>query len=810
VFKNYFKVAWRNFVKNKAYSFINIFGLAVGLASCLLIMLYIFDESSYDQQHRDGDRIFRVAVHSDKADSWAAEPAPLAFALKNNLPEIEEATRLMTFPDIAKMLLQYRNGAEKKQFFETNGYYVDSTFFQIFTYSFIYGNAGTALREPNSIVLSSDMSHQFFGKQNPVGKALLINTPFGEFNYTVKAVFDNNKYKSHIPARYFLSMQNNDMWNWVKQQTNLIGNSVFFTYVKLKKGTDTKKAEKKIQSFFVQQSGAQMKAAGFWNTLFLQPVKDIYLQSALGNEIAPNGSITYLYILGCIAAFILFIACINFMNLSTARSGKRAKEVGVRKVLGAEKRSLIRQFLGESFMMCILALVIALAMVQILLPYFNNLTQKDIRFFNNPVLIFWIAGLTLLTGLLAGLYPAFYLSAFKPVSILKGKMANNFSAATLRKGLVIFQFTISICLVCAALVIWQQMDFIQNRQLGFNKDQQLILPLQQAYLNSENNYTTFKNELLKYPEVKSVTSASAYPGTANLNDMLFFGDGKSKQDNVDIHLSTVNDDYIQSLGFRLLNGRSFSKDFKADSNGIILNETAVQKLGYTVANAVGKKIKYDVNGFKGNMQVVGVVKDFNYESLHNKILPAGFTTGIFGNKYGFLIANLSSHDYKKILNKVNATWASLHPGVPFEYSFLDQDFQRNYEKEQRTSGIVSCFTIIAILIACLGLFGLSAFSAEQRVKEIGIRKVLGASASQLASLLSKDFIGLVAIAVLIASPLAWWAMNKWLQSFEYRIHISWWIFVLAGCTAMMIAVLTVSFQAIKAAIANPVKSLRTE
>jgi putative ABC transport system permease protein len=810
MFKNYLKIAFRNFRKNKAFTFINIFGLAVGLASCLLIMLYISDESSYDKYHKDRDQLFRIASVNNKGETWAAAAAPLAFNLKANLPEVKQVTRLMTFPDIAKMLLKYKDGSSKKQFFESNGYYVDSTFFQIFTYDFIYGNEVTALNEPSSIVISNELSHKFFGSANPVGKSLLVNTPFGEFSYTVKAVFDNSKHKSHIPASYFLTMRNNDMWNWVKQQTTLVGNNIFFTYVKLKEGANSKLFEKKLQSFFNQQAGADMKAMGFSTELFLQPVPDIYLHSSIGNEIAPNGNITYLYILGSIAIFILIIACINFMNLSTARSEKRAKEVGVRKVLGAEKRSLIWQFLAESFMMCVMALFIALVLVEIFLPYFNDLTQKNIHFFNESGLILWIVVLTILTGLFAGLYPAFYLSAFKPVSIIKGKIINSFSAKALRKGLVVFQFTISICLVFAAIVIWRQLNYLESRQLGFNKKQKLILPMQAGFLNSESNYTALKNELLKYPEIKSVSSGSAYPGIINLNDMLFFSEGKSKQENVDIHLTAIENDYIETLGFQLLSGRSFSKEFTADSAGIIINETAVKQLGYDVANAVGKKIKYDVNNFKGDMQIVGVVKNFNFESLHNQIQPCGFTTGTFANRYGYFIASLNTNNYSDILKKIHGAWTRLIPNVPFEYSFLDQDFQRNYEKEQRTSSIVTCFTTIAILIACMGLFGLAAFSAEQRTKEIGIRKVLGASVSQVTALLSKDFIGLVSIAVIIALPLAWLAMNKWLQSFAYRANISWWVFVVAGITAIIIALLTVSFQAIKAAVANPVKSLRTE
>lgn len=808
--KNYFKIAFRSLARNKAFSFINIFGLAVGLATCLLIMLYIIDESSYDKHHKDGDRIFRVASKTGKGETWAAGPGPLSWGLKNDLPEVKQAARLMTFPDIGTMLLKYEHNSETKQFFETNGYYVDSTFFQIFSYDFIYGNATAALDQPNSIVISEQLSHKFFGKENPVSKAIMITTPFGEFNYTVKGVFNSAKSKSHIPANYFLSMRNNDMWNWVQGQTKWTTNNIFFTYIKLKGGVNAQVFEQKLKPFFDHHAGLDMKAAGFSKTLFIQPVKDIYLHSSVGNEIAANGNITYLYILGSIAAFILVIACINFMNLSTARSQKRAREVGVRKVMGAEKSSLIRQFLGESFIMCLIALVLALALAWMLLPVFNSVTQKSMHPFDEPTLIFWIIGLTLVTGLFSGLYPAFYLSAFKPVSVLKGKIMNSFSAVAIRKGLVIFQFTVSICLVLGAIVIWQQLNLFENQQLGFNKDQQIVLPLQQAYRNSESNYIPLKNELLKNPGVKAVTSGSAYPGIPNLNDMLFYAEGKTTNDVVDVHLSAIENDYIETLGFKLLSGRSFSKEFKADSAGIILNESAVKELGYEPGNAVGKKIQYDIGILQGSMQIVGIVKNFNFESLHNEIKPYGFTTGVFANKYGYVIASLKTNDYSRLLGEIEKAWIKLNPGTPFVYSFLDQDFQRNYEKEQRTSRIVVYFTFIAILIACLGLFGLAAFSAEQRTKEIGIRKVLGASVANVTTLLSKDFIRLVLVAIVIASPVAWYGMNKWLQGFAYRIEISWWMFLAAGLLAVFIALITVSFQAIKAAIANPVKSLRTE
>jgi putative ABC transport system permease protein len=810
--KNYFKIALRNLTRNKAFSFINIFGLAAGLATCLLIMLYIFNESSYDKYHKEGNRIFRVASISNKDNGkgWAPCPGPLAAGLKSELPEVEQSTRLLTFPDISTMLMKYEKNAVSKQFFETNGYYVDSTFFQLFTYDFVFGNAATALDKPSSTVISKDLSNKFFGKENPVGKAIQITTPFGEMNYTVTGVFNSEKNKSHIPANFFLTMRNNDMWNWVQNQTRWTTNNIFFTYVKLKEGASATAFEKKLNPFFDKHAGADMKAAGFSKTLFIQPLKDIYLHSDLGNEIGANGNINYLYILGSIAAFILIIACINFMNLSTARSQKRAREVGIRKVMGVQKRSLVYQFLGESFLMCVIALVLAIVLAWIALPLFNSLTQKNMQPFDEPSLLGWIIALTCITGLFAGLYPAFYLSAFKPVAVLKGKIMNNFSGAAIRKGLVVFQFTISICLVLGAIVIWQQLDLLQNQQLGFNKEQKIVLPMQQSYKNSEASYTPLKNELLKAPGVDAVTSGSTYPGIPDLNDMLFYAEGKTSSDVVDIRLSSIENDYIETFGIKVLSGRSFSKEFTGDSASIILNEAAVKQLGYETSNAVGKKIQYDFAGNHSTLEIVGVVKNFNFESLHNEIKPCGFTTGIFANKYGYVIASLKTTDYAASLKSIEGIWARLNKGTPFVYSFLEKDFQRNYDKEQQTSRIIVYFTIIAILIACLGLFGLAAFSAEQRTKEIGIRKVLGASIADVTSLLSRDFIKLILVAIIIASPLAWYCMDKWLQDFAYRTSISWWMFAVAGLLAVVIALATVSFQAIKAAVSNPVKSLKTE
>ncbi len=806
--KNYFKIAFRNLSRSKVFSFINIFGLAVGIATCLLIMLYILDETSYDKHYKNADRVYRISS-SVKTETWAAQPAPLAKALKNDFPEAEVVTRLLKYPGVDKMLLKNEQSDIKREFYETNGYYVDANFFELFNHDFIYGDPDKALIDPNTVVVSEAIAEKLFGEEDPVGRQIKLGLPFGEFNYTVKGVFKNQSSRSHITAHFYLSMDNTDIGIWVKNATNWATNSLFYTYVKLHAGSDPGLFERKLQPFLERNGGKDMRDAGFKRRLFIQPLQSIYLHSDMPNEISPTGNSTYLYILGSIAAFILLIACINFMNLATARSGKRAREVGVRKVMGAGKSRLVQQFLGESFILCLIALALAITFAWFFLPVFNRLTQKDLQAFSSPELIIWITGLTLFTGLLSGLYPAFYLSSFKPVSVLKGRILNSYSAIAIRKGLVIFQFTISICLVLGAIVIWQQLDFLKGHNLGFNKDQQIVLPLQSN--NAAKNYPMLKDELLKDPLIKSVTSGSGYPGLSDvLSSMPFYPKGKTVSEATSIDLSTVENDYFKTLGLTVLYGRAFSKEFTADSASIILNETAIRELGYHAETAVGKELNYDYLGKHVTLNIVGVVKDFNYQSLHNKIRPYGFTTSFFGNKYRYLIANVNTTDYSKVLAGFEKRWNKINPGDPFSFSFMDQDFQKNYEKEQRTSQVVVYFTCIAVLIACLGLFGLAAFSAEQRTREIGIRKVLGATVMNITTLLSGDFLKLVVVSILIATPAAFWVMNKWLQNFAYKVEIQWWMFALAGTMALLIAFITISFQAIKAAMMNPVKSLRSE
>ena len=813
MFRNFFKISFRNLKKNKAFSFINILGLSVGLATCLLIMLYIFDELSYDAFHKDADRVYRVAFTStsiNKGESWSAEGAPFAAGLKKDLPEVEEVTRLLKLPDLDQMLISYQSGGVKKQFYEAGGMYVDSSFFQLFTYPLKFGSQQTALKNPNSIVISENLSRKLFGSENPVGKSIRVGMLYGEIPYTVTGVLENTGNKSHIPSGFFLSMKNADIGGWVDAQTSWTTNAMFHTYVKLKVGADPRLFENKLGHFIESRAGTEMKANGIARVFFIQPLKSIYLHSDIGGEIAPNGNIKYIYILGSIAVFILLIACINFMNLSTARSQKRAKEVGVRKVLGAKRITLIRYYLGESLLLSSIAGIGAIGMVKFFLPFFNGITHKNIGLYNHPSILFWIVGLTLATGLFAGLYPAVYLSSFKPVSVLKGKVMTAYSATLIRKGLVVFQFAVSICLILGAIVIVRQLEYLKNQDLGFNASQQIILPLKSV--EGTNNYQALKDELLKKPFIHSVTSSSAYPGMEKLmNDMLFFAEGKSNKEQVDFSMVVTDRDYFETLGINFLRGRTFSKDEKADSNSIILNEAAIKMMGYTRENAVGKSIYYEM-GQPGrrSLQIVGIVHNFNFESLHKEIKPIGFATNYFANKNSYVIANVKMNGYSGQMGEMEKAWKKVNPNTPFIYTFLDQEFQKSYEHDTLTSRIIIAFTGIAIFLACLGLFGLAAFSAEQRTREIGIRKVLGSSVSGVVSLLSKDFIKLVLLSILIGSPIAWFAMNKWLQAFAYKVSISWWMFLEAGSVAVVIALLTVGFQAIRAANRNPVTSLRSE
>jgi len=816
MFQNYLKVAWRNLMKSKIFSFINIIGLSVGLTCCMLITVYLYNEVSYDKYHKNINQLYQLGtifVGSGKEERTPNTPAPMAAAMKQEFPEIAEAARLMSLFAEDKTLLQYKEGnAVPKSFYETKGFVADASFFKLFTYNFIEGDAATALKEPNTIVLSEEIAKKFFANQPALNKVIHVNSNTnGEYDFKVTGVYRPVDKPSQIDARFFVSIPGGNMEQMIKQQTDMIGNNMFNTFFLLKPGADAKKLEAKFPAFVDKYMGTGLKAAGFYKKQFLIPVKDIHLHAGMPNDISPVGSVTYLYILASIALFTLLIACINFMNLSTARSSKRSAEVGIRKVLGAEKNSLVKQFLGESLMMSMIAFVFAFVIAQLLLPAFSNITGRNLSldFSQQWFIIIIFLLLSVVAGLLAGSYPAFYLSSFQPVKVLKGRFTNSLSAVALRKGLVVFQFIISVVLIIASVVIMNQMNYLRSTDLGFAKDQQIVIPLRST--TAKNIYTSLKNDIQNNQFVQNAGAALYYPGIVNPSDMGLYKEGKSVNNAAHVHTNWVDESLLQTLDIKPLAGRLFSKEFPSDtSQRIILNEQAIKQIGFkSPQEAVGSKVYFDWRGQNYAWTVIGVVKDFHFQDLHVPIEPYGFQLNNLP-QYNYLIVHAKAADVSSLLKSINTSWHKLNPNEPFEYSFLDEDFQKNYDAENRLSAIVGYFTTIAILISCLGLFGLATFSAEQRTKEIGVRKVLGASVAGIVALLSKDFLKLVAISIVIASPLAWWIMHKWLQDFAYRTKISWTVFVITTVAALLIALITISFQAIRAAISNPVKSLRTE
>ena len=801
MFKNYFKTAWRNIRKNKLFSTINILGLSIGIATCFIIMLYVQDELSYDRFNDKADRIYRIAfkanINGGKILEGNVMP-PVAAVLKNDYPEVEEATRLNLNGDTK---ITYNN----KTFKESKLAIVDSNFFSVFTLPFIKGNSKTALMEPHNIVLTKDMAHKYFNPEEPIGKLLKIDNEV----FKVAGVIDNIPANSHFHFDFFVPLSDLPYArdpSWMS--------SGMFTYIVLKKGYDYKKLETKFPGMvekymgpqIQQQMGislSQFKTKGNELGFILQPLTSIHLYSETNFELEPGGNGSYVYIFGAIAIFMLAVACINFINLSTAGASKRAKEVGVRKVAGSGKRQLISQFLSESILITLFALIIAFVLIEIALPAFNNISGKHLSFNVKPMLAFIALGL--LVGIIAGIYPAFYLSSFKPIAVLKGKLTSNNKSFGLRSSLVVFQFFISVALIISTIVVYQQMKFIQNKKLGYDKEQIITLPNSYALGKNEQVY---KEEMLKDSRIVNATASSYKPaGPSNNNNALAYPEGHDNQlmKTVEYH---VDENYIPTFGMQMAAGRNFSKDFATDSLGMIINESAAKAFGWGTLNAVGKTIIRQ-NSDKGTnipFHVVGVVKDFNFKSLHEAISPLLMTL----QPEGGLIFKIKTTDVAGLLATMKKQWDSYNTDEPFTYTFMDDLFNKTYSAEQKTGTILNIFSLLIIFVACLGLFGLATYTAEQRTKEIGIRKVLGASVIQVTQMLSKEFIRLVLIASLIAFPAAWWAMNKWLQSFAYRINISWWVFVVAGFAALLIALATVSFQAIKAAIANPVKSLRTE
>jgi len=805
--KNYIKTAIRSLSKNKGFTAINVLGLALGLASCLLIIFYVFDELNYDKYNTKADRIYRInedISFGGNSNSYAVTPAPMAAALKNDFPEVEQVVRFRSRGE-----LQVKKGNQDIQ--ENAVVYADPAIFKVFTLPMIDGDPATALNDTHSIVITEKTAQKYFNRTNVVGQVLTINDTA---LYKITGVIKNIPKQSHFDFDFFISMAS----TWQGKDDSWFSSN-FNTYVLLRPGTDFNKFQAKIPAFFQRQAGPQMQSilhltfakfeqGGNYFRINFTPLTKIHLYSSREAELGMNGNIEFIYMFSAIALFILLIACVNFMNLSTARSANRAREVGVRKVLGSPRKYLIAQFLTESIIVTLIGAIIAFFAAWALLPLFNQMSGKDLTITVQTIV--WIVplmiGLVLIIGALAGSYPALFLSGFKPIEVLKGKLASGFKGGMLRNFLVVFQFSISIFLIIGTLVIYNQLKYIQNKDLGYNRNQ--VFTVWNVNVLG-NNAKAFKQEVKQLTGVQNATITGALPNTGYWNSSAFFkGPVADQKSSVLSQAWVVDEDYITTLGMKMQSGRNFSKDMLTDSTAVIINESAEKKLGFK--NPINQLVYYPQDNKAMVLKayhIIGVMKDFNFQSLRSNVSPLIL---FMGDDEGGISIRANAANIPALLNQIKSKWTAFSPNQQFTYTFMDQDFDAIYRTEQRTGTIFVSFTSLAIIIACLGLFGLAAYAAEQRTKEIGIRKVLGANMSTIVQMLSKDFIKLVVIAIIIASPLAWWAMNKWLQDFAYRIHIQWWVLAIAGSGAILIAFITISFQSIKAALTNPVKSLRSE
>lgn len=797
--RHYLKIALRNLEKNKVYTFINISGLAISMACTLLIALFVKDELSYDKYHKDAGNIYRVVKDFVNAGGArlpdATSPAALAPAMQKSMPEVAAATTL--YPTWGQIYL-IKHGEKKIQ--EERLYRVDNNFFNVFNYPFITGSPKDALKDIKSIVLTQTSAKKYFGSQDPVGKVLTMDG-FGDMQVT--GVIKDVPANSHFHFDFLVSIKtlgNGLDANW--------GQYNYYTYVKTNGPINQAAFTSKIQALYKQ---AETNGK---NIFWIQPIGDIHLNSSLKWELEPNSDKLYVYIFTLIGIFITLIAAINYMNLATARASERAKEIGVRKVIGALKRSLVNQLLLESVITCFLALLLAVFIAQLLLPVINQLTGKQLNLLSSPsYLVYTVLG-TLLLGFLAGVFPALYLASFKPVIVLKGFKSNEKGALYLRKSLVVVQFTISIVLIIGAIIVSQQMEFIRSAKLGLDTDKVLVINKSFRVPHKEAYY----NELVKIPGIKQVAYSQGMIGTINSTSSLNLRGSSNSQL---VNFLSAGNGYFDVLNIEMKEGRGFSDKFPSDTltngahgpldqniGGIVLNETAVRDLAIPEP-VIGKEILWGMDKDTSYyVKVVGVARDFHFTSMRNKIKPFAFIN-VPGAESSFTI-KLSGKNINATIAQAESKWNALYPDKPFQYTFLDETFARMYQSEARFQTVFISLVVLGIFIASLGLFALATFAAHQRVKEIGIRKVLGASVINVVGLLSKDFLKLVLAALVIAVPIGWYAMSQWLQNFAYQIHISWWVFPLAGLLAILIAVVTISFQAVKAALANPVKSLRTE
>ena len=801
MFQNYIKIAIRNLSKQKSFTFINVIGLAIGMTCFVLIFLYVRFELSYDKTHEKADQIYRVAlerIYPDKVRLWGRTPFPLGPTFQEEYEEILQGTRLVTNNNTIVITYGEKNIEENRVMF------ADPNFFEVFTIPLIQGDPKTALSQQSSAVITEETAQKFFGQEDAMGKMVTV----GNQAYLITGVAENMPKNSHFHFDFLLSLITLPIFNG----QDWINNWGAYSYILLQDSCDVQVLEAKFSDMVrkymapevedeVKTSFDEFLASGNGYQYFLQPLRDIHLKSHLDQEIEANGNITYVYLFSVISIFVLLIACINFMNLATARSTNRAKEVGVRKTLGSARKQLVAQFLLESILLSGIALVITLFLVWLFLPVFNNISgqQLEIDYFGDSLILPGLIGLTLVVGFLAGSYPAFFLSSFQPVTVLKRVRSRGSGNSLFRNGLVIFQFTISIILIIGTFVVHRQIRYMLSKDLGFIKEQ--VVVIKDAYLLNQQ-VKAFKQELMTSTSVICVSGSFNFPGAA-FDGNVHKPEGASDDRAVSLSVMFADYDFIDTMGMEIIAGRNFSEEYATDPNAYILNETAVSLLGLT--NPVDSRITDNDRIYT----VVGVMKDFHFKSLHHEISPVVYI-GNPGDRAGFLSVRIQPENISVTLSFLEQKWEEFTGGQPFNYSFLDDDLADQYDAEQNTKQISAIFSALAVLIGCLGLFGLAAFMAEQRTKEIGIRKVLGASVSNIAILMVKDYIKLVGFAFLIGSPVAYFLMIRWIQNFAYATDVRLDSFLLAGALALGIALLTVSFQAIKAGIAEPVDSLRYE
>lgn len=803
---HHLKISFRNLVKNKTHSSINIIGLSLGTLSCLYIMLYVSDQFGYDKHHRDAKDMYRITsalqLPGDKHVNATVSP-PTAPAMKRDFQEVRQFARVIPSLGVSQYILHY----DEKSWSEKSVVFVDSTFFELFDYHFLYGDYSRALVNPYSIVITEELAKKIFGKEEPIGRQIEMEYSYGKGTYTVQGVVNGSLGKSHIQANIYITMNGGGMGSYTQKNDSWAGNNFTYSYVKLNPETNVSALEAKLPAFLKKYGQEQLKQLGMEKQLHLQPVTSIHTTMGFENEMDKIANPAFLKILFLIAILIQIIACINFMNLSTARSIDRAKEVGIRKAIGAGKNQLVRQFLSESIVMAFIGVVIAVPLLYFLLPLINSMTVADISysFFEDARLWIILTSLILFTGLVAGSYPAFYLSAFESIKVLKGNFSNGISAIGIRRTLVVFQFMMAIVLMAGIIVIYSQLKYIKNKDLGFDQNQKLVFTFHTN--ETMNKGAEFATSLRQLAGIKAVSRSAYYLSQPILNDWTFYLAGNSMSGGQVSRFMLTDQYFTQANGITLISGRDFRMN---DTGKVLINETMANRLGIDLNKAEGTSLYTEQGGTEIKYEIAGVMKDFNFNSLHQEIKPLLLMFNDQDPYLANLTVNTSSTDYKSLLGQIEDIWDKIFPSLPFEYTFLDMEVQKMYESEISLSYIINAFTTMAILISSLGLFGLAAFSAENRRKEIGIRKILGAKVFNLTTIISIDFIRLVLIATILATPIAWWAMNKWLESFNYRILLSWWMFALAGGTALLISVFTVSSQAIKAAIANPLKSLRTE